>query len=451
MAAGASAIQGSRPRLSLPRIIEMNIGFFGLQFSFGLQQANMGPIYGFLGADEATMPLLWLAGPMTGLLLQPVIGAMSDRTNTRFGRRTPYFLVGAIICSISLLLMPYSPTLWVAASLLWILDAGNNITMEPYRAYVADRLSADQRSVGFLTQSAFTGLAQTLSYLAPSLLTAFVASDVLDPNGIPVIVKIAFIIGSILSISTILWSVLRVRELPLSAPEIVQLEANPLTVSGALGDIVTAIREMPTPMRQLALAMLCQWYAMFIYWQFIAFALARSLHATSDATSAGFRQAALTGQQIGAFYNFIAFLAALLLIPVVRKFGARSAHAVCLTASGIAMMLIPGVEEKLLLFALMFGIGVGWAGMMGNTYVMLADAIPPRRNGIYMGIFNMFIVIPMLIETLTMPLIYQPLLGGDPRNAIMLGGALMLLGAVATLFVDAGRPIAVRPKRTKKS
>ena len=439
IAADAAAM--SKPRLSLLRIVEMNIGFFGLQFSFGLQQANMGPIYGFLGADEATMPLLWLAGPMTGLLIQPLIGAMSDRTNTRFGRRTPYFLIGAIICSISLLFMPYSPTLWVAASLLWILDAGNNITMEPYRAYVADRLRPDQRSVGFLTQSAFTGLAQTLSYLAPSLLTAFVASDVLDSNGIPVIVKIAFIIGSILSISTILWSIIRVPELPLTDQEQSLLEEHPLTVSSALKDIVAAIRDMPKPMRQLALAMLCQWYGMFVYWQFIAFALSRSLYGTSDTASAGFRDAALTAQQIGAFYNFIAFLSALLLIPVVRKFGARSAHAFCLTASGAAMVLIPGVDEKIFLFGLMFGIGIGWAGMMGNTYVMLADSIPPERNGIYMGIFNMFIVIPMLIETLTMPLIYQPLLGGDPRNAIMLGGVLMILGAAATLFVDAGKPV----------
>ncbi|MEO9463787.1 MAG: MFS transporter [Marinomonas sp.] len=431
---------GTKPKLSLLRIIEMNIGFFGLQFSFGLQQANMGPIYGFLGADQATMPLLWLAGPMTGLLIQPIVGAMSDRTNSRYGRRTPYFLIGAIICSLSLLAMPYSSTLWMAASLLWILDAGNNITMEPYRAYVADRLRTDQRSVGFLTQSAFTGLAQTLSYLAPSLLTYYVASDVLDANGIPVVVKVAFIIGAILSISTILWSIIRVPELPLTEEEKGHLDANPLSASSALKDIWTAIKEMPKPMRQLALAMLCQWYGMFVYWQFIAFALSRSLFDTDDASSAGFREAALVSQQIGAFYNFIAFVSALLLIPVVRKFGARSAHAVCLTASGIAMLLIPGVDEKSVLFALMFGIGLGWAGMMGNTYVMLADSIPPERNGIYMGIFNMFIVIPMLIESLTMPLIYEPLLGGDPRNAIMLGGVLMVLGALATLMVDAGRP-----------
>lgn len=437
-----------KPRLSLLRIIEMNVGFFGLQFSFGLQQANMGPIYGFLGADEATMPLLWLAGPMTGLLVQPIIGAMSDRTQSRWGRRTPYFLIGAIICSFSLFLMPYSSALWMAASLLWILDAGNNITMEPYRAYVADRLVPDQRATGFLTQSAFTGLAQTLSYLAPTLLTAFVAKDVLDANGIPVIVKIAFIIGAILSISTIVWSVWRVPELPMTAQEKADLVGKPMTVKATLGEIGSAIKDMPRAMRQLSLAMLCQWYAMFAYWQYITFAVGRSIYDTSDPSSAAFRDATLTTQQAGALYNFIAFLGALLLIPIVRKLGARLVHAICLTASGAAMLLIPGVETPAALFVLMLGIGIGWAGMMGNTYVMLADVIPPERNGIYMGIFNMFIVIPMLIQTLTMPLFYEPLLGSDPRNVLLLGGVLMLVGAVATMFVDAGRPVpkSLRPE-----
>ncbi|WP_284126174.1 MFS transporter [Parerythrobacter aestuarii] len=428
----------SKPRLSLLRIVEMNIGFFGLQFSFGLQQANMGPIYGFLGAEEATMPLLWLAGPVTGLIVQPIVGAMSDRTSTRYGRRTPYFLIGAVICSICLFLMPYSSALWMAASLLWILDAGNNITMEPYRAYVADRLSPGQRSTGFLTQSAFTGLAQTLSYLAPTLLTAFVAKDVLDENGIPVIVRIAFVIGAILSISTIVWSVWRVPELPMTTDEKELLREKPLTLKATMAEIVDAIREMPKPMKQLAVAMLCQWYAMFAYWQYVTFAVGRAIYDTSDPSSAAFRDATLTAQQAGALYNFIAFLGALALIPIVARLGARLVHATCLTASGIAMLLLPGVDTTGGLFFLMLGIGIGWAGMMGNTYVMLADSIPPERNGIYMGIFNLFIVIPMLIQTLTMPLIYNSILRGDPRNVLMLGGCLMIMGAFATLFVDAG-------------
>ncbi|GAA0659565.1 maltose/moltooligosaccharide transporter [Sphingomonas insulae] len=427
-----------KPRLSLARIVEMNLGFFGLQFSFGLQQANMAPIYAYLGADEASLPLLWLAGPMTGLLVQPLIGALSDRTTSRLGRRTPYFLVGAILCSLCLFAMPYSPVLWVAASLLWILDAANNVTMEPYRAYVGDRLTEDQRPTGFLTQSAFTGLAQTLSYLAPSLLVWWgLDKDAVDANGIPDITRIAFIVGAILSLSTILWSVLRVPELPLTPDERAAMQADKVTLGGAVRDVVTAIRDMPPAMRRLGVAMLCQWYAMFAYWQFIAFAIARSLHGTSDAGSQGFRDAALTVGQIGAFYNAIAFVAALAMVPVTRRHGARIVHAVCLAVSGAAMLTIPSVASEQWLYLPMVGIGLGWASMMGNPYVMLTDTVPPPRFGIYMGIFNMFIVIPMMIESVTVPLFYHPLLGGDARGMLYVAGALMIVGAIATMRVGA--------------
>ena len=435
----------NRPRLSLARIVEMNLGFLGLQFSFGLQQANMAPIYGYLGADEASLPLLWLAGPMTGLLVQPLIGAMSDRTNTRLGRRTPYFLVGAILCSLCLFAMPYSRSLWMAASLLWVLDAANNVTMEPYRAYVGDRLAPDQRAVGFLTQSAFTGLAQTLSYLAPSLMVWIgFDKDAVDANGIPDITRIAFVIGAVLSLSTILWSVMRVRELPLEPEEQARLAADPLTFRGALADLKAAIVEMPRPMRQLALAMLCQWYAMFAYWQFIAFALARSLHGTADTASTAFRDTVLTVGQLGAFYNAVAFVAALLLVPLARRFGAKHVHAACLAASGAAMLAIPGIPTQAGLFVAMIGIGVGWASMMGNPYIMLTGMIPPERNGVYMGIFNMFIVIPMMIESLTVPLFYKPLLGGDARAMLLVAGVLMLAGAAATVLVGRGTAQAAR-------
>lgn len=431
----------SKPRLSLGRIIQMNLGFLGLQFSFGLQQSNMGPIYSYLGADEASLPLLWLAGPMTGLLIQPIIGALSDRTVTRIGRRTPYFLIGAVLCSLCLFAMPYSRALWVAASLLWVLDAANNVTMEPYRAYVSDRLDTSQRPLGFLTQSAFTGLAQTLSYLAPSLLVWWgLSPDALDPSGIPVITRIAFIVGAVLSLSTILWSVLRVPELPLTPQEIAAMRTEPLSARTTLRDLKQAVIDMPAPMRQLAVAMLFQWYAMFCYWQFVAFAVARSLFDTSDPTSAGFRQAVLVNGQIGGLYNFIAFVTAFAMVPIAQRIGARPVHAFSVAVSGIAMLALPWCNSEAMLFVPMIGIGLGWASMMGNPYVILADSIPPERTGIYMGIFNMFIVIPMMIESLTMPLIYRPLLGGDPRNVLMLGGVMMILAALATL--------AIREKRS---
>ena len=425
-----------RERLTIWRIVEMNVGFFGLQFSFGLQQANMTPIYKFLGAEEATMPLLWLAGPMTGLLVQPIIGAISDRTLSRFGRRTPYFLIGAVICSICLFAMPYSPALWAAASLLWILDAGNNITMEPYRAYVADRLQPSQQPAGFLTQSAFTGLAQCASYAAPSLLAlSGVSTQITAAQPIPDIVKVAFLIGAVLSLGSIIYSVVRVPELPLAETERERIAALPRGFGAALAEVGEAIHEMPQAMRRLAVAMLCQWYAMFLYWQYVSLSVSHSLFGTTDAADPAFITATLTAQKMGVAYNAVAFVGALALIPLVRRAGVIRIHAICLAASGAAMFAIATANGLPMLYLATLGIGIGWAGMMGNTYVMLASAIPPERTGVYMGIFNMFIVIPMLIETLTMPLIYEPLLGGDPSHALALGGALMILGALATLRV----------------
>ena len=424
------------PRLSLGQIVQMNVGFLGLQFSFGLQQSNMSPIYSYLGADEASLPLLWLAGPMTGLLVQPVIGAMSDRTSSRWGRRTPYFLIGAILCSLSLVAMPYSAALWMAASLLWILDAANNVTMEPYRAYVSDRLPKDQHAHGYLVQSAFTGLAQTLSYLAPSILVWIgMNKNAVGDNHIPQITQISFMIGAFLSISTIAWSIWRVPELPLTTEQKAQLAQKKMSIGATLREIVDAIRDMPQTMRQLAWMKLFQWYAMMCYWQYMTYTIARSLFGTSDVNSEGFRDAVLVNGQVGGFYNAVAFVAALAMVPFTRRHGAGRVHALCLTVAGIAMIGIPQIESQALLFVPMLGIGLAWASMMGNPYVMLASSIPPERTGVYMGIFNMFIVIPMLIQGLTLPLLYKSVLGSDPRNVLVLAGVLMILAALATLRV----------------
>ncbi|MDE2370361.1 MAG: MFS transporter [Burkholderiales bacterium] len=426
----------TKPTLSLSQIIQMNIGFLGLQFSFGLQQSNMSPIYSYLGADEGTLPLLWLAGPMTGLLVQPIIGAMSDRTISRFGRRTPYFLIGAILCSISLLAMPYSPALWVAAMLLWVLDAANNVTMEPYRAYVGDRLPPQQYPQGYLTQSAFTGLAQTLSYLAPSILVWFgMNKEAVGSNHIPQITLVSFLIGGVLSLATIVWSVWRVPELPLTPKEKRAIEAQPSSVAATLREIWDAIVEMPQAMRQLAVMMLFQWYGMVCYWQYVTYSIARSLFAATDPNSTGFHDAVLVNGHVGGFYNAVAFVAAFAMVPFTRRWGAAKMHAFCLVVAGLGMLALPGLHEQIWLFLPAVGVGMGWASIMGNPYVMLARSIPPARTGVYMGIFNMFIVIPMLIQSFTLPLIYHRLLDGDPRNVVMLGGVLLLCAAVATLFV----------------
>ncbi len=432
----STVVAPTRPHLSFWHIVNMNIGFFGIQYSFGLQQSNMSPIYKYLGADEASLPLLWLAGPMTGLLVQPIIGAMSDRTLSPRGRRTPYFLIGAVLCSIALLAMPFSPALWVAASLLWILDAANNITMEPYRAFVSDRLDPTQHSIGFLTQSAFTGLGQTLSYLTPSILVVIgMNKDAVNGRGIPEITVVAFIIGAIFSISSIWWTVKTTPELPLTPEERTRIAALPTGFAAALREVSEAFRDMPQTMKQLAVMKLFQWYAMFCYWQYIVLSLAFTLFNTRDASTAGFREAGLVNGQIGGFYNFVAFIAAFAMVPFTKRFGPKVMHCICLTLAGGAMLWIPSITDRALLFVPMIGVGLAWASIMGNPYVMLAGSIPPERVGVYMGIFNMFIVIPMMIQIFTLPLFYESWLGGNPANVIRLAGALLLCAAVAVLRV----------------
>ena len=434
-----------KPLLSLRQIVNMNLGFFGIQFSFGLQQSNMSPIYKYLGAHDATLPYLWLAGPVTGLIVQPLIGALSDRTLSPMGRRTPYFLIGALIATLGLLAMPYSPALWVAAGLLWILDAANNVTMEPYRAFVSDRLSRDQHAVGFLMQSAFTGLSQTLAYLMPSLLVLLgLHVGMVNAHGIPYAVVVAFLIGAVFSIGTVGWSAWTTPELPLGAEEAARIRAAPRSPGATVREILDAVREMPPTMRQLALMMLFQWYAMFCYWEYIPLSLARTLFGAADPHSADFTRAVLINGQIGGFYNFLAFLTALAMLPLARRYGARALHVCSLLAGGIGLLALPQVHSHALLFVPMVGLGIAWASMMGNPYALLADSVPPQRAGVYMGLFNVFIVVPMLLQIITLPLYYNALLRGNPENVIRLAGVLLLAAALLTLRVDRGRRAATQ-------
>lgn len=429
-----------KPYLSLPRILEMNLGFLGLQFSFGLQQGNMAPIYSYLGADESKLPLLTLAGPITGLIVQPIIGALSDRTDSRWGRRTPFFLVGALLCCFGLLFMPLSSSLLMAVSLLWILDAGNNITMEPYRAYVSDRLNPDQRQIGFLSQSAFTGLAQMLAFLTPSLLVAMgMDKDWVDASGIPYTVHVVFTVGAVLSLTTIVWSISRVPELPLSADERAHIASQPKGAAATLREIGSAIRDMPLAMRKLAVMSLFQWFGMAGYWGYVVYSIGRSVYNTSDPHSSAYHTAVLTNGEMAAFYNLIAFISAFALVPVARRIGAGPLHAVCLLMGGIGMLALPHVADKGLLFVPAIGVGLAWGSIMGNPYTILSNAIPPERTGVYMGIFNMMIVIPMMLFAGVVSVTYDSLFAGDPRNVVSLSGAMLVLAAMAVLWVREGR------------
>ncbi len=421
-----------KPKLSAPRILEMNLGFLGLQFSFGLQQANMTPIWAYLRADEADFPWLGIAGPLTGLLVQPIIGVMSDRTLSRYGRRTPYFLIGAMMCMAGLFFMPLSQSVLMAFSILFLLDVGNNVTMEPYRAYVNDRLPAEQRGFGFLSQSAFTGLAQCLAYASPFLLVTFFGiSKVALPGQIPDYTRYAFYIGAVLSMATILWSVLRVPELPLTAEERAKIEALPKGLGPFFHEIFDAMRDMPKEMRQMLAMSLFQWYAMCCYWGYRTPAISKALFGTSDATTASFREADLLSGPMGAFYNAIAFASALAMIPLAKKFGAPRVHAAALVLAGIGMVIMPSTASQPVMWFTMILMGLGWGSIMGNPYIILSNSIPAERTGVYMGIFNMMICAPMLIFAATMTFMYRPLLGGDPRNVMIFGGVCMVAAAIA--------------------
>lgn len=448
-------MQNKQP-LSFWQIWNMNFGFFGIQFSFGLQQSNMSAIYKYLGADEASLPILWLAGPITGLLVQPIIGALSDQTwSPRFGRRKPFFLIGALIASVALVLMPFSKTIFMAASLLWILDAANNMAMEPYRAFIADKLPKKQHSLGFLMQSFFTGLGITLANFTPALLVSlgFLAlTDKMD-NGIPTYTYYAFFIGSMASIITIMISVLSTKEIPPSEDEmlvIVEKKQKPV-VYAIIEDIKDAIINMPKIMYQLIPVKFFTWYAMFCYWQYITSALSQSLYQTTEQTSPYFSQAQLLTGSLNGTYNIVCFLIAFFLVPLAIKIGPKKVHFIALLLGGIGLVFMPFLNDTLVLFSFptpfgttisvttvylySFGLGIAWASMLAIPYQLLAGSIPKEKMGVYMGIFNLFIVIPMAIQILTMQFFVYDVLGKNPITVIQLAGFFLILGGIFTLFI----------------
>ena len=446
----------SKKQLNFWQIITMNFGFFGVQFSFGLQQSNMSAIYKYLGAEESELPMLWLAGPVTGLVVQPIIGAISDGTwSPRFGRRKPFFLIGAVIASLALIAMPYSSSIWMAAGLLWILDAANNIALEPYRAFISDKLPEKQYSFGFLVQSFFTGLGTTLANFTPAILVSFGILALTDKmeNGIPVSTYWAFGIGAAASIITILITVFTTSEYPPSKEEMKLLESSRKKGNILLktfNDIVFAFKDMPLQMKQLIPVMFFPWFAMFCYWQYLTSALSLSLYNTLDQTTSYFNQAQLLTGNLNGTYNIVCFSIAFAMIPIAKKIGAKKLHFISLLIGGIGLICMPLLNDGDILFVLpfgdgivvsqiylfSFGLGITWASMMAMPYQMLAASIPSGKTGIYMGIFNMFIVIPMIIQIFSVQYFLYDLLGQNPINIIRLAGVFIILGGIFSLFVS---------------
>jgi maltose/moltooligosaccharide transporter len=428
----------SKPKLSFLNIINMNVGFFGIQYSFGLQQSAINPIYDMLGAAPDQIPLLNLAGPVTGLLIQPIIGALSDRTwSPRWGRRKPYFFIGALMCSICLLLYPFSSSLWMAAGLLWILDAGNNTAMEPYRAFVADTLDDEQQPTGFQAQSFFTGFGQTLANVSLFIFPIFFIGK---SGALPNWVYASFFLGAVCSIGSIWWSMHTTKEIPPSPEEIAKIKSEPLNLFGSFKDILIAIQDMPKVMWQLALVYLFQWYALFCYWQNSSKSVALSVwNATPQSDSKLYEEAVSWTGLVNGWYNIVTFLVAFLLVGFAKKMGARNVHFICLLLAALGFLAFPNISDKNLLFVAITGFGIGWASMMGIPYLMIVKDIPASRYGVYMGIINMMIVVPMIIQTLTFGFILEHFLDNDPRKAITFAGILLLLAAFATLLIKSDK------------
>ncbi|HTQ29292.1 MAG TPA: MFS transporter [Puia sp.] len=440
-------MNSSKPRLRFWQIINMNVGFFGIQYSFGLQQTAINPLYTFLHAKPEELPFLNLAGPMTGLLIQPLIGAMSDRTwHPRWGRRKPYFLTGAVFCSLCLFAFPFSRALWMAAGLLWILDAANNTAMEPYRAFIADKLPNDQRPLGFLTQSFFTGLGITLANLSLGFFRNIITGETRTADGqsgIPYWVFGSFFVGAICSIASVVWSVSTTPEIPPSAEELAALRARKKGFFEPFREIISAIHDMPSVMWKLGLVYLFQWYAMFCYWQFVSLSIARSVfHASSGEDKELYEEAVVWAGRVNGFYNVVTFLSAFALVWLARKFSAKYVHISCLLMAGCALLIFPHIHDKLWLFVPMIGFGIAWASMMGVPYIMVVGNIPKERYGVYMGIINMMIVIPMILQTLSFGFIFKQLLNGDPGRAISFAGVLLIMAAVATMRIRRDRVAA---------
>ena len=425
-----------KPSLSFWQIFNMNVGFLGIQYSFGLQQTAINPIFLYLGAPEEMLPILNIAGPVTGLLVQPIIGAMSDKTwSNKWGRRKPYFLIGALLGSLCLFAFPYSPVLWFAVGLLWILDAGNNMAMEPYRAFVGDKLPEKQLSLGFQMQSLFVGAGILLANGSIVLFQYWFGGDATEAAGvIPQWLYYSFFIGAFLSLVTILWSVIKTPEIPPSIEELKEINMIKALPTGQkmakpFSEIIAAIKDMPKFMWKIGAVYLFQWYALFIYWQFSTplFKLTMG-YSTSEAAS----QAA----KMSLTYNIVTMVVALALVPLTLKFGGKKIYAISLIGTAISLFCIPYISDPLLVLLPMILFGIGWAAMMGIPYTMVSKIVPQNRRGVYMGILNMMIVIPMFIQTLTFGPIYKYILGSDAVNAILFAGVFFTISAFLAMRLN---------------
>jgi maltose/moltooligosaccharide transporter len=481
----------AKPELSFWQIWNMCFGFLGIQFGFALQNANVSRIFQTLGANVDQIPVLWIAAPLTGLIVQPIIGYFSDRTWNRFGRRRPYFFAGAVLATIALLAMPNSPTLWIAAGLLWIMDASFNVSMEPFRAFVGDQLPPKQRPLGYSMQSVFIGVGAVVASFLPYVLTHFGVANTAPAGEVPNSVKYAFYAGGAVLLGAMLWTILTTREYP---PEQLEsfsdnrVEDAPTVVSGAwkigalflaLGVILLGLIEhfalakelyllagglmvfgglfvwlaftrsggvarqimgdlygMPAPMRRLNWVQFFSWFAMFAMWINTTPAVAEHFYGSTDPTSAAYNEGANWVGVLMGTYSGVGVIAAIAIPIMVRAMGLRMSHLVNLWLGGLGLLSFLVIRDPHWLIASMVGVGFAWASILSLPYAMLSDNLPAAKMGIYMGIFNFFIVIPQLMAASVLGVLLKLFFHNQPIWALGLGGASLIIAGLCTLRVQ---------------
>ena len=443
------SLSPEKPTLSFVQILNMSVGFFGIQFGWDLQRANMGPIYEYLHANADTIPLLFLAAPLTGLLVQPVIGYMSDHTwHPRWGRRRPYFFAGAVVSTIALVFMPHSSALWMAAGLLWVLDVFGNVAMEPFRAFVADKLSEKQRTQGFVMQSLMVGLGGSIASALPWMMTNWLHFKNTAASGtIPDNVKWAFYIGAFFFLAAVLYTVFTSGEYPPVDDEIKEPSArlgagekrkeSRKGVGAGAREILESIATMPKRMKALALVQFFTWPGLFLMWFYYSTAVARNVFGATSETQALYSEGVSFAGLTLSYYSVVTFIFAFMLPSIAGKLGRKTTHSLCLLCGAIGLISVAFVSNKYMLYACMTGVGIAWASILSMPYAMLSGVLPENKIGVYMGIFNFFIVLPEIIASLGFGWVMKHLLHNDRLLAVQIGGGLMFLAAIICyLLID---------------
>ena len=421
-----------KPRKNFWQIWNMSFGFLGIQFGWGLQMANMSAIYEYLGARADQLPILWLAAPLTGLIVQPIVGHASDNTWGCLGRRRPYFLTGAILSSFALIMMPQSSLLWTAAGLLWILDASINISMEPFRAFVADLLPEWQRTRGFAMQSLFIGFGAVIASAMPWMLTNwFHLSAGTVRHAIPLTVRLSFYIGAAVFFGAVLWTIVTSKEYPPQDLEAFhRMKAAKRGLITNASEILDSIAGMPKTMRQLAPVQILTWLGLFCMWLYFPVAVARNVFGAPDTTSPLYSAGVEWGGICFGLYSAVCFVFAFLLPGIAHAIGRKHTHSLCLIVGGIGLFSVAFIHNKYVLLLTMVGVGIAWASTLAMPYSVLAGSLPKAKTGVYMGIFNFFIVTPEIIASLLFGWAMNHLLHNNRLTAVVAGGFFMIAAAL---------------------